>query len=146
MQSTDVDNQHQDTASLVPEWPSAMEDRSHGPGRPSPERQAIHCQANAPLYSPLFHCCFDWCWRYACVAILWGQGKGDAEHSVSVVRLVIGLNDDIRVSMASIQHKMKFRPRRRFLRQRHPPLPLQLLLISRSLSLWLAISPQCGAA
>ena len=30
MQSTDVDEQHQDTASLVPEWPSAMEDRSRG--------------------------------------------------------------------------------------------------------------------
>jgi hypothetical protein len=30
MQSTYVDDQHQDTASLVPEWPSAIEARSHG--------------------------------------------------------------------------------------------------------------------
>ena len=47
MQSTDVDNQHQDTASLVPEWPSAMEDRSHGQddhlpsGRPSIVRRML---------------------------------------------------------------------------------------------------------
>jgi hypothetical protein len=30
MQSTDVYERHHDTASLVPEWPSAMEDRSYG--------------------------------------------------------------------------------------------------------------------
>jgi hypothetical protein len=52
MQSTDVDDQHHDTASLVPEWPSAMEDRSRGlendhlaNGRPSIVRRMLRSLA-----------------------------------------------------------------------------------------------------
>jgi hypothetical protein len=48
MQSTYVDDQHRDTASLAPEWPTAMEARSSGfnndhlaSGRPSIVRRAI---------------------------------------------------------------------------------------------------------
>ena len=52
MQSTYVDDQHHDTASLVPEWPSAMEARSHGfkndhlaSGRPSIVRRMFRSLA-----------------------------------------------------------------------------------------------------
>ena len=45
MQSTSVDDQHRDGASLVPEWPTTMEARSSGFNNDHRERQAIDCQA-----------------------------------------------------------------------------------------------------
>ena len=145
MQSTDVDNQHQDTASLVPEWPSAMEDRSHGQddhlpsGRPSIVRRMLRSIARFSIVVLI-----------GVGATLAWQSYGDKAREMLSTQFPslgwLSVSTTTSIPMASIQHKMKFRPRRRFLRQRHPPLPLQLLLISRSLSLWLAISPQCGAA
>jgi hypothetical protein len=52
MQSTYVNDRHQDTASLVPEWPAAMEAQSNGlnndhraSGRPSIVRRVLRSLA-----------------------------------------------------------------------------------------------------
>ena len=100
-------------------------------------------ECSAPC--PFFHCCSDWCWGYACVAVIRRRGKGDAERSSPVAALAICLYEEIGPSWPGVSAKYG-RSSINACSSASSTRLLQLLLSWRSLSLWHAISPQRGAA
>ena len=146
MQGTSVnDRQDRDAASLVPEWPTTMEARSSGfnnahpaSGRPSIVRRMFRALAR-----------FSIAVLIGVGATLAWQSYGDEAREALSTRVpslrLFSVSTTTSVPEARGRRKMcPFGNQRLFLREKHPL--LQLFLSCRSLILWRAMSPRCGAA